>query len=380
METHPFGEKAGFAISRLGFGAMRLPTVEMDGQSHVRAEEAIEVIHAAFEAGVNYIDTAYGYCNQESEVVVGKALKGWRERVYLSTKMPLHRLKAAGDGARLLEEQLRKLDTDRIDVYHLHGLSLERFHGPVAEYGVLADMEKALADGRIGCLSFSTHDAPENVTELIDTGLFASILCQYNLLDRRYAPAMAHAKAKGMGVVVMGPVGGGRLAAAYKVFAETVASAKSTPEIAIRFVGANPHVDCILSGMSDKAMVAENVATVTRTGPLTPEEAEAVEAALTECRRLAELYCTGCEYCMPCPHEVHIARAFEAMNYRTVYDMADHARRIYDSIDDQWIQKKKASACTGCGICEPKCPQNIPIRAQLAEVAKAFEGDKGGAS
>ena len=367
MQYRDFG-KTGEKVSALGFGAMRLPMVA--GGEHVDEEKAIPVIQRAYELGVNYFDTALYYCNNESEIVLGKAIKPWRDKILLSTKCPID----DADGKHYrehLETSLRKLDVEYIDFYHMWGINWKAYEEfIVAPGGPLDEARKAKAEGLIRHISFSFHDTPEALVRLIDSGHFESMTVQYNLLDRANEPGIARAHEKGMGVLIMGPVGGGRLGAPSPEIQKLLpGGSKSTPEIALRFVLSNPNVSCALSGMSDVKMVDENCATASREEPLSAVERAAVLAQLEEKRKLAELYCTGCEYCLPCPHGVDIPKNFSAMNAYRVYGLKDHAARRYRE-----LAEKEASAafCEECGQCEPKCPQKIPIIDQLNETEKTL--------
>ncbi|MCJ7751417.1 MAG: aldo/keto reductase [Armatimonadetes bacterium] len=366
MQYRDFG-KTGLKISALGFGSMRLP--EKDG--HVEVDKAVEMIHRAFELGVNYIDSAYFYNHHESEVVVGKALKGWRDKVIVSTKNPDS--SADADKWRsVLDEQLKKLDVDRIDVYHFHGLNWADFEtNATRPNGCLKAARKAQDEGLFTHLSFSFHDTPENLVKLVDTGEFISVTCQYNLLDRANEPGIARAHERGMGVVIMGPVAGGRLGAPTSELLEMLpAGTASSAEIALRFVLSNPNVSCAISGMGNIQMVEENCATASREEPLSEDERAAIMAAFEEKKKLADLYCTGCGYCMPCPHDVDIPTNFQLMNAYRLYGLLDFARAEYQG----WRTDKKQTAafCQECGECEPKCPQKISIMAQLKETDAAL--------
>lgn len=369
MEYRTFGN-TGIRISRLGFGAMRLPMVEIDGRRVVDEEKAIAMLHRAFELGVNYVDTAWFYCDGQSEIVVGKALKGWRDKVYVSTKYPVGNEKGYRE---LLEIQLQRLDTDHIDFYHFHGIG-EWFLKHERRDEFIREALRAKEEGLLRHISFSFHDKPEVMMRLIDLGIFSSVLCQYNLLDRANEEALAYAKAKGLGTVVMGPVGGGRLAGLPRETAERLGiRVHSSAELALRFVFANRNVDCALSGMSTIEQVEENAAIASNMAPLSPEEVAAINAAMDENKRLADLYCTGCNYCLPhCPQEVNISHIFQAMNYYRVYGLKEYAQQHYDAIGSQWVKGKKADACIECGECEQHCPQHIPIREQLKECLALF--------
>lgn len=375
MQYTEFG-KIGIQVSRLGFGCMRFPSREVDGKKVFDEEESIRMMHRAMELGVNYFDTAPGYCEKQSEIIVGKALKGRRDKVYLSTKYPSE--EASGDDLeRKLETSLKKLDTDYIDFYHMWGISLKTFverldtpDGPMARARKLRDA------GVIRHISFSFHDAPENMIEIIrrGEGVFASVLCQYNLLDRANEDAIAYAHEQGLGVTIMGPVGGGRLGAPSKVIQDLLpGKVQSSAEMALRFVMNNRNVNIALSGMSSMDMVEENAAVASNMEPLTPEEEARIAASLEENRRLADLYCTGCNYCMPCPKGINIPEIFKMMNYHRVYGLTKFARDNYARIGKEpWLNFQNAAACVQCGACEKKCPQHLHIREQLRAAHEAL--------
>lgn len=375
MQYTEFG-KTGIQVSRLGFGCMRFPSREVDGRKVFDEEESIRMMHRAMELGVNYFDTAPGYCEKQSEIIVGKALKGRRDQVYLSTKYPSE--EASGDDLeRKLETSLKKLDTDYIDFYHMWGISLKTFverldtpDGPMARARKLRDA------GVIRHISFSFHDAPENMIEIIrrGEGVFASVLCQYNLLDRANEDAIAYAHEQGLGVTIMGPVGGGRLGAPSKVIQDLLpGKVQSSAEMALRFVMNNKNVNIALSGMSSMDMVEENAAVASNMEPLTPEEEARIAASLEENRRLADLYCTGCNYCMPCPKGINIPEIFKMMNYHRVYGLTKFARDNYARIGKEpWLNFQNAAACVQCGACEKKCPQHLHIREQLRAAHEAL--------
>lgn len=378
MQYREFG-RTGVKVSALGFGGMRLPEIKVNDKSTVDMEESIRVIHRAFELGVNYIDTAPGYCGRLSETAIGKALKGWRDKVYVSTKNPEE--KSGPLSREMLEKSLKNLDISYIDFYHMWGISWEDYEERLSvKDGPMDAVLKAKDEGLIKHLSFSTHDAPANIMKLIDTGCFESMLCQYNLLDRANEAPIAYAGEKGLGVSVMGPVGGGRLVAPSELFSSLLkGSSSNTPEAALRFVLANRNVSCALSGMNSIKMVEENAMTASNESPLSPEELELIKGTLLENEKLSELYCTGCNYCMPCPNDVNIPSNFQLMNYHRVYKMTDFAKDMYSQIgSERWITRaidlsgKKADECIECGVCEEKCPQKIEIREWLKETAKAL--------
>ncbi|MDI3508236.1 MAG: uncharacterized protein PWP48_593 [Clostridiales bacterium] len=373
MQYREFGN-TGINVSLLGFGAMRLPMVNINGDDVVDEDKAIPMIHRAFELGVNYIDTAPGYCNKTSEIAVGKALKGWRDKVYLSTKNPIE--DTSGDNwRRRLEDSLKKLDVDYIDFYHMWGINWQTYTERIdVPNGPMEAARKAKEEGLIKHISFSFHDVPESMIKIIDTGNFESVLCQYNLLDRANEEAIAYAKSKGLGIVIMGPVGGGRLGEPSQQIQNLLpGKVRSTAEMALRFVMANPNVSCALSGMSSMDMIEENVQVASLPGALNDEERQIIDQMLEENKRLADLYCTGCNYCMPCPTGVNIPLNFQIMNYHRVYGLTEYAKSQYARIGiDDNMSGGKAEDCTECGTCVPLCPQNLDIIKQLRETAEVL--------
>jgi hypothetical protein len=360
----------GKKVSALGFGAMRLPMKEIDGKKFVDEDLAVPLMQQVFDMGINYVDTAPLYCETLSEDAVGKALKGYRDKVYLSTKNPIE----DNDGDHWmgrLEKSLKKLDTSYIDFYHFWGISLKSFNGwQSLKYGPLEAAQKAKEQGLIKHISFSYHDAAENYKPIVDSGIFESTLIQYNMLDRSNEENIAYAKSKGLGVIVMGPIGGGRLGAPSEKIQELLKNkATSTAEMALRFVFANENVDMALSGMSDLNMVKENFEIASRTGHLTETELQHIKTMMEENKELAKLYCTGCDYCKPCPAGIDIPYLFEIMNRYRVYGLKEHAKSAYNEVINgwSWIKSADASKCTSCGACEEKCPQKLPVIQQLAE-------------
>ena len=370
MQYRPLG-KSGIQISALGFGAMRLPKKQEGEKEVFDYEESVRIIRQGIDLGINFVDTAPFYCDKESEIMVGQALRdGYRDKVYLSTKLPGE--DRGYDAARKrLEDSLTRMGTDHLDIYHLWGIGWERFETQAMPEGQVRMALKAKEEGLIRHLSFSFHDDPQNMKKLIDTGLFTSVLCQYNLLDRSNEESIAYAAEKGVGVVVMGPVGGGRLGYPSQTVQSLLpGKVQSSPEIALRFVLSNPAVSCALSGMGSSAMVEENARIASAAAALTPAEQEQVAKAMEENKKRAQLYCTGCNYCMPCPVGVNIPYNFDLMNYHRIYDLTGYARSQYAEIGkNPWVKGEKASACVECGECEQKCPQHLNIREQLKETA-----------
>jgi hypothetical protein len=269
------------------------------------------------------------------------------------------------------------MQTDYIDFYQVvHGLSWDTYTGGFSAPGAgLDEARKAKEEGLIHHMCFSCHDSPENMMRLIGTGDFEGMTVQYNLLDRKNEDAIAYAAEHGCGVIVMGPVGGGRLAAPSQEIRGLIpGGTRSSAEAALRFVLSNPNVTCAISGMNTIEMVEENCATASRDEPLTDLERQYLLDMLEEKKKFAELYCTGCGYCMPCPNGVNIPQNFTIMNYHRVYSLTQYAKQQYRRFGaERWaLEGKNAGACEQCGECEPKCPQDIKIMEQLAEVHRTL--------
>jgi hypothetical protein len=336
------------------------------------------MIHRAFEAGVNYIDSAVGYCYKDSQRVVGEALTSkspggstWRDQIVVSTKNPYYG-QDQKDWWQNLEDSLERLQVDCIDIYNHHGMNWKQYTEAV-EPRVSKWMRKARDRGLIKHICTSFHDNNEALVKIVDTGYVESITLQYNMLDRSLEEGIAHAHEKGLGVVVMGPVAGGRLGAQAEPIKAMVPGIERLPDLALRFVLSNPNVSIALSGMSTMQQVEENVETAAGQAALSPEDLKAIDRQLAKLQKMADLYCTGCDYCIPCPNEVNIPRIFGIYNQARVYGLWDHAKRRYGNLRKTAPKNGMAAdACTECAECEEKCPQNIPIREQLKEAHQAL--------
>ena len=381
MQYATFG-KTGARVSVLGFGAMRLPHLE-DGT--VDLEASVPLLRRGIDLGINYIDTAYVYIKGTSEVAVGRAIQGYdRVKLHLATKIPSNGEEDATAAVwrTKLEESLQRFDTPYIDFILFHSLTWEAFSERVSKPGMaLEAVRKAQAEGLVRHICFSSHDTPDNIVRLVDTGTFAGMLVQYNFLARDNEPAIARAGERGMGVAIMGPVAGGRLATPQGILTDQEGALEvKTPELALRFVWNNPHVSVALSGMNEMKQVEENAAAGARAGEMSAEENAQIQTLIEQNQKLADLYCTGCGYCMPCPNGVNIPENFRYMNWYRVWGMEQQARDAYAKLSEAgtwgpWagrIEGRKADACVRCGECEEKCPQNIPIIDQLEQVAETL--------
>jgi predicted aldo/keto reductase-like oxidoreductase len=363
MEYTTLG-KTGLKVSRLGFGCMRLPM--KDGR--VDRELTTPLLRRAVELGITYFDTAVMYCGGDSQRAMGEALEDLRDRIVLSTKNHHYDKKDKAGWWKNLEDSLKFLRTDCIDVYNFHGLNYEAWEGSlVGEDGLFKEALKAKEQGMVSHLCHSFHGSLESLKRVVDLGIFESVTLQYNLLDRSLEEGIAYAREHNVGVTVMGPVGGGRLGYPSEKASELVGEVKSTPELALRFVLSNPGVCVALSGMSNMKQLEENVATVSKSGGLSEEDHKRITAAVQERKKLSGLYCTGCNYCMPCPEGVDIPANFEIVNLERVFGLTEHARSRYAALAG------KAALCRLCGKCVEKCPQDLDIPARLSETVAALD-------
>ncbi len=376
MQYREFG-KTGEKISALGFGCMRFPEYEENGQWYVDDDKVGEMIRHAYEQGVNYFDTAPFYCNKNSELALGKAVNGFRDKVMLSTKLPIELVKTPEDYRRTLEASLKKMDTEYIDFYHFWGINKKSFDEEIMKMDLLKEAAKAKEEGLIRHISFSFHDDPSAIKHIIDTseqhGIpMESMLVQYNLLDRSNEEMLAYAHEKGLGTVAMGPVGGGRLSAPTDLYTKLTGKPSiATYELAFKFVLGNPNLSCALSGMQTLDMVEKNTAIAADDGAMDESQWRQLGEAMEQLTKFNELYCTGCKYCQPCPAGIDIPQIFNMYTYYNVYGLKDHALDAYKQYSSK-PEGKTYKDCKNCGICESKCPQRLQIREQLALVEEVL--------
>ena len=371
--------KLDWQVSVLGFGVMRLPLADKETEK-VDEPESVRMMRYAIDHGVNYLDTAYAYHEGQSEGILGRALKdGYRERVKVATKLPVWLVEDAKDFDRYLNEQLERLQMEKIDFYFLHGLNSQRWP-KMRDLGVIRWAERAMADGRFDHLSFSFHDNFETFKQIVDAyDNWTSAQVQYNYMDVDYQAGrrgVEYAASKGLAVVVMEPIRGGQLAKPRGSVAEVWGSAaqkRSPAAWALLWVWNQPEISVVLSGMSTMEQVVENVdlADTARPGILSPEELALVDRAREAYKGLAPIPCTNCKYCMPCASGVDIPGILEIYNEATIYEDLENARWFYEQLKEE----QRADQCARCGECTDACPQEIDIPEWL-EKAHAFLAPK----
>jgi predicted aldo/keto reductase-like oxidoreductase len=374
VQYRKFG-RLDWQVSALGFGAMRLPTTDGSPASeNIDEEEAIGMMRYAFDRGVNYVDTAWPYHNGRSEVVVGKALQdGYRDKVKLATKSPIRFYKQADDFERFLTEQLTRLQTEKIDFYLLHGLNKNSWENVVLKYDLLKKAEAAKEDGRIQYLGFSFHDDLEAFKEIVDGHPWDFCQIQYNYMDienQAGTAGLKYAASKGLPVVIMEPLLGGKLVKPPQDIRELMQAAdptRSPVDWALHWLWNQPEVSVVLSGMSTMEQVRQNIAAAEKSGVNSLSEEELQLMAAVRQRFLAKtaIPCTGCAYCMPCPNNVEIPRNFKIYNEGFMYDDLTGARSTYQRF---LREAARAGSCVACRICEEQCPQEIAISEWMPKV------------
>ena len=369
-------DRYGNPISVLGYGCMRF--TQAAGKIDIAKTE--KEILEAFHGGVNYFDTAYVYPGSEAALGEILARNGIREQVNIATKLPHYLLKKPEDLDLYFSEELRRLKTDHVDYYLMHMLTDTKTWQRLEGLGIVQWLAEKKASGQIRQVGFSYHGNSDMFCKLLDIYDWDFCQIQYNYLDENSqagATGLHRAAEKGLPVIIMEPLRGGRLTNALPASAKKIIAPTSlTPaQFALRWLWDQKEVTCVLSGMNSLDMVKENLATaqVTNPGSLTPEDRAVyakVVAAINENRKVG---CTGCRYCMPCPKGVDIPGTFAAYN-RMASDGYWKALTEYFMITGVRKDYTGPGNCIGCGKCEQHCPQHLPIRQELKNAQKALEG------
>jgi len=379
-------KKSGDQLSILGYGCMRLPQKKgSPGDGKIDEERATAQIRMAIDQGINYIDTAYMYHAGASEPFLAKALSdGYREKVYLATKLPYWLVENVEDMNNILNMQLKRLKTSKIDYYLVHGINKPGWD-KVNAIGITDFLDRAKADGRIANAGFSFHGEEEAFPIIIDAYDWDCCQIQYNYLDENYQSGkkgMEYAASKDVGVIVMEPLRGGLLAQKPPEEVELIwdeAEEKHTPvEWALRWLWNHPEVTVVLSGMNNEDHITENLKIASKgyPGNLKESDLNLIKKAENKYRALMKVPCTGCYYCMPCPYGVDIPTCFETYNYKHMYGDSNWASLFYlirlsGALEDN--PPGLASQCQACGKCSEVCPQNIPIPDLLQDVTSEME-------
>ncbi len=382
MRYVDFG-KTGLKVSRFGIGCMRLPLKQnfsrQTDDSGIDEDEAIKMIRYGVDKGVNYYDTAYVYHRGNSEVVLGKALKGCdRESLYIADKLPQWMVRQKGDFDQFLDEQLKRLDMSYIDFYLVHSLDGASWE-KMCKLDIKKHLDKIKADKRVKYAGFSFHGDVDAFKLIMDSYDWDMCQIQLNYMDQ-YEQAgvegLKYAAKRGVPVVIMEPLRGGRLVqnlppGVVKVIDE--ATIKRTPvEWAFRWLADLPEVAVVLSGVNTMEQLVENIEIFDKAYPdsMTAEDQDTISKMTDAFRQRIFVGCTKCNYCMPCPQNVDIPTIFEYYNDMGMYESKNECRSFYR----YEIAKngRDASKCVECALCEEKCPQKIPIIQKLKDAHKAF--------
>ncbi len=380
MRYRPYGTKTGVLVSMLGLGAMRLP--RRDGV--IDEARACELIETGLAGGINYVDTAYVYDDGRSEKVVSRALNnGWRDKVYVATKLPVWDMAQPGDQVAPFNTQLARLQTSRIDFYLLHSLN-KRNWKLALDSRSLEWLDEEKRRGRIRFAGFSFHDDFELFKEIVDAYDWDFCQIQYNYAQPEIQAGvrgLKYAAGKGLGVAIMEPLFGGFLSGpqlppgANRLFEENGVNPVSS---ALRWIWHQPEPSIVLSGMNEKNQLKDNLRTVETAdaGVLSERERQVLAQVCRYLREHVPISCSTCGYCLKsCPVGVKIPVLFDLYNKHL---LVERRHTLQPALYKSMLPNEKASACVQCGLCKKHCPQGLDIPGWLKLVSAEFEGGGNG--
>lgn len=370
-------DKYGNDISVLGYGCMRFTK---NGNA-VDIDKAEKEVMAAVKAGVNYFDTAYVYAGNEAAVGEIFHRNGCREQIFLATKLPHYMIKSIDGAERMFREELKRLQTDYIDYYLMHMLTDIPTWEKLKKLGIEQWISGKKESGQIRQIGFSYHGNPAMFCRLLDAYDWDFCQIQYNYMDEHSqagVEGLKYAAEKGIPVIIMEPLRGGRLVnllpePAKELF-RTDDAQRTPAEVALKWLYNQPEVTCVLSGMNSIQMVEENVKTACAALPgcITESDRQLIARVKEEIKKNVKVGCTGCGYCMPCPKGVDIPGTFRC--YNAMYSEGKKSgRRDYLQCTAFRKDPSSASQCISCGKCETHCPQQIEIRKELKNAAAELE-------
>ena len=327
--------KSGLNISRLGFGG--IPIQKTD------AKQTGLLMHALLDAGINYIDTARGYT--VSEEYLGQALEGIREHFILATKSMSRDYAGM---AKDIDISLKNLRTNYIDLYQIHNPNATQLEQVLAPGGALEALTEAQAAGKIGHIGITLHSL-ELFEKCVELDWVETIMFPYNIVETQGEAMIRKCAKKNIGFICMKPLAGGAI---------------DDATLALRYIAANENVTVVIPGMAEESEIAQNIAAINNDAPLSAEETARIQAIRDT---LGTHFCRRCNYCVPCAVGINISMVFLVEGYLSRYGLTDWAKQRYASLD------KKASDCIGCGVCETRCPYNLPIREMLKNAAAKLD-------
>ena len=371
-------KRSGNRLSVLGFGCMRFP----NRLGAIDQDATEELILQAVERGVNYFDTAYAYGG--SEEALGKALVkyGLRDKVFIASKLPHARCKSIADVERPFTTSLKRLQTDRLDYYLIHNIVDSAQWARLADMGMADWVAQKKAEGAIGSIGFSFHGSIEEFKKTLGAYDWDLVQIQYNYMNENYQAGregLQLAASKGIPVVIMEPLLGGKLATglpetARRAF-EIVDPERHPATWGLRWLWDQPEVTVVLSGMNDPAQMEGNCAAADGATPgcLSLDERAAYEVVCEEFGKSYKVPCTGCNYCMPCPQGISIPACFSAYNTSYSIGWFTGVFGYLTSVGANGSDIHLVSDCIECGACKKKCPQHIDIPEELKEVRKRLQ-------
>ncbi len=370
--------KLGIRSSAFGLGCMRF-NGPASGDSVIDEKKAISLIRRAIDGGVTYLDTAYVYLNKTSEIVLGKALlDGYRDRVTIATKMPMEAVHDRASMEALLAEELRKLQTDHIEFYLMHGINKEKweYFKSIGAPEFFNDMKK---EGKIRFKCFSFHGSYEDFEYVINDWDWDMVQIQYNYMDinnQAGTKGLELAGSKGIPVVIMEGLFGGKLANApdnVQALYDAFPVKRSAVEWGFRWLCNHPEVSVVLSGCNEQEQIDENlrIFDTVDTGIMTADELKLIDDVRAAYISRTKIGCTGCRYCMPCPNGVNIPGVFSAWNNVSLYNVDPKTDWNLNMIKQN---DSGADKCVGCGACEAACPQHLGIIEGLQNAWAALNG------
>jgi len=376
MKYRTFSKRIAFQPSALGFGMMRLP---MLNEQTIDVDQSIKMVRQAIDSGVNYLDTAYVYHGGESERIMGKVLKdGYRDKVKIADKMPMFLVKNESDLDRLFNEQLERLQVDKIDFYLLHALSkgyLPLFN----KIPILKWLEKKKADGLIDYIGFSFHDKYPIFKKIVDLYNWDFCLMQFNFMDVNYQAGLKglrYAHSKDMGVVIMEGLRGGQLTMSIPDDIQKLWANMSRPPVQsmFDFIWDFEEVGCIISGMSAMEQVKENLqyANASAIGKLSKAEHKQYKVIREAYLSKTQINCTKCNYCKVCPQKIAIPYIFDQLNEIKRYSNQRTPSFRYTFLEEN----QRANKCIACNVCVNHCPQQLQIPALLKKCSMVFDEKK----
>ena len=333
MEYRILG-KTGLKISLLGFGGIPIQRIDAAGTKELMIKSA--------EEGINFIDTARGYT--VSEEYLGEALEGIREKFILATKSMA---RTREDMAKDIEISLKNLRTDYIDLYQIHNPNMAQFEQVISKGGAIEALLEAKHQGKIGHIGVTAHST-EVFEKALEFDFIETVMFPYNIVETQGEELIKKCKEKNIGFIAMKPLAGGAIEDA---------------ELALRFIANNTDISVIIPGMADLAEIKQNLEAVNNTAPLTDSENQKIDYIR---KTLGTQFCRRCNYCAPCTAGISISGVFLLEGYLSRYGLGDWAKARYSAMPS------KASACVECGVCEERCPYNLPIRQMLKKAAEKF--------